>query len=193
MDRLKNFLSATLCILSVIWLVLLILFFVKTIDYRKNQIPNNERAYNVVILTGGKHRISKSIDFLNENNIKSVFISGVYPKTQQHHLFPRYKFKKSIPIILGKKARNTHENALEIKQWQQDTNIDEILLITSDYHMIRSLYEIRKNNKNLKIIPWVIKSEINFDFVINCLKEFHKTAAARLRKKFFNSQFSEIE
>ena len=185
MDRLRKIFSALLCIFAAIWFILLILFFAKTIDYRKNRIPNSESSYNVVILTGGKHRITKSLDFLNENNIKSVFISGVYPKTQQHHLFPRYKFSKSIPIILGKKAHNTYENALEIKQWQQDTKINEILLITSDYHMVRSLYEIRKINKDLKIIPWAIRSEINFNFIINCLKEFHKTIAARLRRIFF--------
>ncbi len=186
MDRLKKFFAIALCVFFAIWFVLLISFFVKTISYRKNQVPTNEQAYNVVILTGGKHRISKSIDFLNQNNVKNIFISGVYPKTQQHHLFPPHKFSKSIPIILGKRAKNTHENALEINQWQQDTGFNEMLLITSDYHMVRSLYEIRKINRKLKIIPWAIRSDNDINFIINCLKEFHKTMVACLQGKFFN-------
>ena len=180
MDRLRKIFGATLCVLFAIWIILLILFFYKTIGYRKNHIPAGENSYNVVILTGGKHRINKSLAFLNQNNIKNIFISGVYPKTQLHHILPPQKFSKPIPIILGKKARNTHENALEINQWQQEAKFDEILLITSDYHMARSLYEIRKINKNLKIIPWAIHSDINFNFIINCLKEFHKIIVALL-------------
>ena len=186
MDRLKKLFGTTLCIVFVIWIVFLILFFAKTMSYRKNFIQSEKKSYNVVILTGGKHRISKSFDFLNQNNIKSIFVSGVYPTTQPHHLFPRYKFSKQIPIILGKKARNTYENALEIKQWQQDTKLDEIVLITSDYHMLRSLYEIKRVNNGLKIIPLAICSDMNFEFIINCLKEFHKMIVARSRGIFFS-------
>ena len=174
MDRLKKYLLAAGAVFLCGWIFLFLIFLGKTFSYRNLVTLDPQCAYDVVILTGGRYRISTAIKFINKNNIQSIFISGVYPKTHQHHLFPRDKFLKNVPIILGKKARNTHENALEISEWRQQENVQEILLITSDYHMIRSLMEIKKANSDLRIIPYALKSKIDVRFFQNCLIEFHK-------------------
>ena len=59
-------------------------------------------------------------------------------------------------ITLGYDALDTKGNAKEINNWVQGKNIQSILLVTSFYHMPRSIFEINKINKNLKISPWPV-------------------------------------
>ena len=189
MDRLIKYFESACSLAIIIWGILFSLFVQKTIDYRHGNFIRDKHIYNVVVLTGGRYRISRTTDFVNKNCTRSVFVSGVFPKTMQNHIFPPDKFFKRTPVVLGKKARNTHENAIEIKEWRKRTGINEILLITSDYHMIRSLLEIEDVNPDLKIIPYATKSKPDSGFLLNCLKEFHKIALFYI-KKILNPKFS---
>jgi uncharacterized SAM-binding protein YcdF (DUF218 family) len=117
---------------------------------------------------------------------KSIFISGVNRKTSLKDIF-KNKSTEGVSIILEKQAKNTRENALEINTWLKSNKVQEILLITSDYHMYRSIVELRHLNDGLKIYPCSVKSEFNFNFVRNCAKEFHKVIyiyVKRLLEKF---------
>jgi uncharacterized SAM-binding protein YcdF (DUF218 family) len=81
---------------------------------------------------------------------------------------------KDVKIVLGRQAKNTKENALEIDEWVRGNGISEILLITSDYHVTRSVLELKHVNNTLKVHSLGVKSDRNFKFIWQCIKEFHK-------------------
>jgi uncharacterized SAM-binding protein YcdF (DUF218 family) len=104
---------------------------------------------------------------------KNIFISGVYKKTTLRDILPS-GYVENIHIILGKQAKNTRENALEINKWAKQNQISEILLITSDYHIPRSVIELKFASDSLKIYPYAVKSGVTFKFIEKCVKELHK-------------------
>jgi uncharacterized SAM-binding protein YcdF (DUF218 family) len=132
------------------------------------------------VLTGGHNRISYAIGSANVYKPKNIFISGVYEKTTFKDIMQN-RSTNGARVILGRKAQNTQENATEINDWIKQNNISEILLITSDYHLPRSIAELRHVNSDLKIFPCAVKSEFNLRFIGRCLKEFHKVTYVYIR------------
>jgi uncharacterized SAM-binding protein YcdF (DUF218 family) len=128
---------------------------------------------NVAVLTGERSRIPYALRFVEECKPKNVFISGVHRNTSLKDILPGRQ-STNVRVILGKKAKNTRENALEINEWAVQNKISEIVLVTSDYHMPRSIAELKRINKRLKIHPRPVKSELNFKFIRQCVKVFHK-------------------
>jgi uncharacterized SAM-binding protein YcdF (DUF218 family) len=126
-----------------------------------------------VVLTGGRDRIACAFSLAESCKPKNIFISGVYKGTMLHDILPE-KPIRDVNIILGKQAKNTEQNAKEIDEWVKENDISEILLITSDYHMMRSMAELRRVNDRLKIYPCAVNSSVNFVFFLICVKEFHK-------------------
>jgi uncharacterized SAM-binding protein YcdF (DUF218 family) len=111
---------------------------------------------------------------------KNVFISGVHRKTTLRDLLPS-GYVENIRIILGKQAKNTRGNALEISKWAKQNDISEILLITSDYHIPRSITELKLVGDFLKIYPYAVKSDVTFMFIGKCIKELHKIVYVYIR------------
>jgi uncharacterized SAM-binding protein YcdF (DUF218 family) len=156
------------------------LFFVTDVRFCSN-IPNSI-CDNVVVLTGDKNRIPYALQYIYIHKPKNIFISGVYEKVKLEdilgsHEMPNYGGN----FILGRHAKNTVENAFEIMDWTMKNNIKEILLITSDYHMRRSVLEIKNVYQELLVIPYASKSEFDIGFMVNCFKEFHKIIYASIR------------
>ena len=56
-------------------------------------------------------------------------------------------------------SKDTYSNANETSKWVNKNKIKEILLITSNYHMPRSILEFNNIMPNLKILPYPIKPE----------------------------------
>ena len=54
---------------------------------------------------------------------------------------------------------NTVENAIETSEWIRKNNVKSIRLVTSNYHIPRSLEEFRSLNPQVKIIPHPVYSE----------------------------------
>ena len=159
-------------IIVVIWFVAICCFFLEAMFfYRAHPLGCD----NVVVLTGGKNRIIHALKSAKIDKPKNIFISGVYEKSRLVDIVGNMKIDKNICFTLGRKAKNTSENASEISDWVRKHGIKQILLITSDYHMRRSITELKYSNDMLKIIPYSSKSDFDMKFVANCAKEFHKT------------------
>ena len=121
-----------------------------------------------------------ALDSVKKFRAKNVFISGVYKTTTLSDILQNKEIG-DVSVILGYEALNTEGNAREIRGIVDDLGMNEIVLVTSDYHMFRSLYEVRKYNKNLKIYPLKVVSTFNGRFVILCLKEFYYSLCILIR------------
>ena len=147
------------------------------------EFPDNFVCENIAVLTGGKNRIQLALDSIKRFRAKNVFISGVYKTTKLTHILQNKEIG-DVSIILGYKALNTEGNAKEIHEIAEDLGINEIVLVTSDYHMFRSLHEVKKYNENLKIYPLKVMSTFNGRFIILCFKEFYYSLGISIRDVF---------
>lgn len=119
------------------------------------QVPNPtdplpEEVQGIVILTGDKHRLETGFSLLTPQ--RRIFVSGVYPgvrvldmpwpEENRRHAYAEQP--NQTTVTLGHAAYNTRENALESALWIEQNQFKAIALVTSDYHMPRSLAEFKR-------------------------------------------------
>lgn len=116
----------------------------------------------IIVLTGGKNRLEAGLQLLIEKKAEKMFISGVHEHVKYKELaevasnWPQHYKNK---ITLGYKALDTHHNSLESAEWVEQEHIRSLRLVTSGYHMRRSLFEFRNTMPDIKIIPHPVFSE----------------------------------
>lgn len=152
-----------------------------------------EKVEAVVVLTGGSRRVGEGLRLLKENKGEILMISGVNPGVTIQDLIRQEKerpeeFRQIDPrrIILGFVARDTETNAMETWAWVQQRGIKSICLVTSDYHMPRSLLEVRSILPHIKIIPHAVlpyTEKWNEKRAKLLLKEYNKYLVAFMRIK----------
>jgi uncharacterized SAM-binding protein YcdF (DUF218 family) len=116
----------------------------------------------IVVLTGGKNRLQAGIDLLREGKAQKMFISGVHENVTFKELEEGFKNcpqNLKDKIMLGYDAQDTHENALETADWIQKEKMQSLRLVTSGYHMRRSLLEFRHVLPDIKIVPHPVFSD----------------------------------
>lgn len=119
------------------------------------------RADAIVVLTGGRNRLKEAFKLLNEGKADNIFISGVFKDTTLKELQERedVQILNSSQVVLDKKATNTVENAKEAGIWVKQNNISSIYLVTSNYHLPRSITEFKHYTPDLEIKPYPVFSE----------------------------------
>lgn len=172
MRKIKSTVIPKILLLSVI-VILLIAFILNTyLSAIPSQLTDSvTKTDAIVVLTGSAGRIDEGIMLIKEGLATELFISGVSPTTNLNDLVqlndPALR-KLSLPITLGAEAKNTRGNAIEIYNWVKNNNVSSIRLVTSAYHMPRSLREIRYIFSDTHIIPHPVFSEkIKMDWWIH--------------------------
>lgn len=145
----------------------------------------------IVVLTGGKGRIDAGIDLLFNNYADHLFISGVGQKADLNDLVkylesftPEQVEKLKHKITLGHFASSTEENAVETKEWIAKHKYKNIILVTSNYHMPRSLYLFKFLIPNISITPYsLVKNSISLKLAF---MEYNKYLLYAFHLQFFN-------
>lgn len=113
----------------------------------------------IVVLTGGTNRISTGFELLEQKQAGKLFISGVYRGVEVSELLKSWRSPDqdmSCCITLGYEAANTRENAREVAAWIETSNIRSLYLVTSNYHMLRALSELREIAPGVDIRPYPV-------------------------------------
>jgi uncharacterized SAM-binding protein YcdF (DUF218 family) len=114
------------------------------------------RADGVVALTGGAERIGDALQRLGAGGGKRLLISGVAHDVTAEKLAarePELRRWLHCCVDLGHAARNTVGNAKEIRHWALTHGYRSLLVVTSSYHMPRSLVELRRQLPDIELIP----------------------------------------
>ena len=124
------------------------------------QAPDSvSRADGVVVLTGGTNRLQAGFALLAAGKARQLLISGVNADVT-HEQLRRFLQRdgQDIPsqlfrccVELGFTARDTRGNARETAAWSIRRNIQSLLLVTSNYHMARSMIEFRHTMPSTRI------------------------------------------
>ena len=146
-------LSVFLLLLAGAWLAGLVIFAEAIPD----RADDDGRATDaIVVLTGGSGRIEVGLEQLAQGRAKKLFVSGV----------PRGVLLAELPglanatperiaccVVLGHEADNTIGNARETAAWMLAEGFHSLRLVTSNYHMPRSLLEFRRAMPGIEIVP----------------------------------------
>lgn len=145
-------------------LVVLLIFWAGGFVWFTGMIPNKPSEDKtdtdaIVVLTGGGLRLERGFELLAEGMAPQMFISGVEDGVTVRELLNKkeyHEFSGKIPphsITLGYQARSTVGNAEEIASWVKREHIETIRLVSGNYHIPRSVYEIHRVAPSLVIIP----------------------------------------
>lgn len=167
------------------FIFILLLFWISGFYYFIILVPKSVKDDTtftdaIVVFTGSAKRIEEAIRLFKENKANYLIISGLNPKVKSARFLEDPSFfndSNKDRIIFGYKAANTFENAKETKELVEKYQLKSIRLITSHFHIPRSLFELECVLPKSVIIPHPVFSETNFWAKKNIffyIKEYHK-------------------
>lgn len=154
-----KFLTA-LIVIALIWLIGLFAFAERVRGSTPADEP--ERADGIVSLTGASdERIAAAMRLLEHDKAERMLVSGVNPEVRRVELraiTPGSNRLFDCCVDLGFRATDTIGNAQETAGWARAKGFDSLIVVTSDYHMPRSLLEIRGAAPGVELIPYPVKT-----------------------------------
>ena len=121
--------------------------------------PRNPHADAIVVLTGGAAANRRRVAALGRSAAKRLLISGVNP----HHVVDIAKTVRrdlrddlDCCVDLGKEALDTIGNAAETRRWAEERGFSSLIVVTSDYHMPRSMTELAGAMPGDILIPYPV-------------------------------------
>lgn len=118
-------------------------------------------ADGIVVLTGGASRIQEAVKLLGEGKAKRLLITGVNRTTtreQLESLVPGHGGLFICCIDIDRRAVDTIGNAAESKAWASHLGFTTLILVTSAYHMPRSLLEFERVMPDVMVTPYPVNS-----------------------------------
>ena len=116
-------------------------------------------ADGIVVLTGGALRIDRALDLLKQGRGERLLISGVNPGTSAETLARMTGTDRSLfdcCVDLDYAAQNTVGNAEVAGRWARAQRFHDLILVTSDYHMPRSLREFDRISDIRSVTPYAV-------------------------------------
>jgi uncharacterized SAM-binding protein YcdF (DUF218 family) len=110
----------------------------------------------IVVLTGDDFRITQGSQLLLAGRAKRMLISGVNSKTSRDDLIRLSGLEPRLfdcCVDIGHEARDTVGNATETRKWIAGRKISRLIVVTSAYHMPRSLAEMMIALPGVELIP----------------------------------------
>ncbi len=134
--------------------------FVASLD--RSESDPASRADAIVALTGGAQRIGDAIDLLAKGYGNRLLITGVNERTSRDQiarLNPGQRLLFDCCVDLDYRARNTIGNAIETRRWMENHRFRSLIVVTSNYHMPRTLVELDNVIPGARKVPYPVVGE----------------------------------
>lgn len=131
-------------------------FVIFAVGATRDPIGTSDTADGIVVLTGGESRILAGARLLSEGRAKRMLISGVNRKVTREDIRRISKLERDVIaccVDLGYEALDTVGNAGEARNWARGHGYSSLLVVTSSYHMPRSLAELSLAMPDVELIP----------------------------------------
>ncbi|MCE1235627.1 MAG: YdcF family protein [Hyphomicrobiales bacterium] len=129
--------------------------------------PADPRADAIVALTGGRDRVAEAIDLLSAGRGRRLLISGVHPQTRAIDIQKMTESDRAVfacCIDLGRMAQSTAGNAEEAAEWVKQHGFTSLIVVTSAYHMPRSLVELDRALPEVRKVPFAVsRPDLNLE------------------------------
>ena len=157
--RLTTYLLALFLALLAIWAAGYVWFIVSAATMQPQYPEQTTDA--VLVLTGGQNRVNAGLDLLAGGKAPRLFISGVNPKVTEEDLMTLWRPDRDEDpccVELGYQAEDTHGNAVEARSWIEREEIKSVRLVTSNYHMLRSVMLLRHELPLVEVLRHPVRS-----------------------------------
>ena len=151
-------LALYISLLLILFLILGFVIFFSKINY--NQVSFNYQTDGIAVLTGGKGRINLGLELFNKNNNLKLIISGVDKKVSDKSIIPS-NLKNKSSITIDKVSESTYENAKIINEWTFKHKLQNVTVITSYYHMPRSMMLIKSLTPTINFYAYPVEKKIS--------------------------------
>jgi uncharacterized SAM-binding protein YcdF (DUF218 family) len=139
-----------------------VLGFVAFISLLPKTPADLKGAEGIVVLTGGGGRIDGALKLLAEGRARRLLISGVNPSVDLKALAGTIDKNLEVALAccvdLGRDARDTIGNAAEARDWVKAKGYGSLIVVTSDYHMPRSMAELAGAMPDVKLISYPVSN-----------------------------------
>ncbi|MDA9708163.1 YdcF family protein [Alphaproteobacteria bacterium] len=165
--------------LYIILLIILLLISGFVIFLKKihdNQVNFNYKSDGIAVLTGGKGRINLGLELFNKNRNLRLIISGVDKKVSNKSIIPN-DIKNKSNITIDKESESTYQNAKIINDWASKYKLQNITIITSYYHMPRSMMLMQSLTPTINFYAYPVEKTVSkkTSFTENTLYYFFLT------------------
>lgn len=121
-----------------------------------------EQASGIVVLTGGDLRLKEGARLLEAGRAERLLVSGVNGRTRPEEiqrLSGLDPARFNCCVDLGYKAQSTVGNAEETRDWAAGHGFRSLIVVTSAWHMARSLAELELAMPDVRLIPHAVASK----------------------------------
>lgn len=117
------------------------------------------RTEAIVAMTGGSYRVNDAVGLLGAGHGRRLLVSGVNPLVRERD------FARAVPaavplmaccIDLDHRALNTRGNAIETAKWVRLHAFRSVLVVTSGYHMPRTMLELQHLLPDIRLVPYPV-------------------------------------
>ena len=134
-------------------------FMLFAISVMRDRPESRQTADGIVVLTGGETRIQAGAKLLTEGRGKRLLISGVNRRVGREDVKRIAGLKNELYtccVDLGYEALDTVGNADETRTWANSNGYNRLIIVTSSYHMPRSLAELALAMPDRQLIPHTV-------------------------------------
>jgi uncharacterized SAM-binding protein YcdF (DUF218 family) len=137
-------------------------FFVFADRVADAPVPKEPHADGIVALTGGAQRIEDATALLEQGSAARLLISGVNEATSAKAIASRIPDLARLLrccVDIGREAHDTRGNALEAREWARRLGYDSLIVVTSAWHMPRSLTELSRALPGVTLVPYPVNPD----------------------------------
>ncbi len=137
--------------------------FANSVAGARPQTPLPE-ADAIVALTGGDSgRLPTAMRLLQEGRGRRLLVSGVNPNVEDADVYAVLGGAPELIaccVDLGRQAADTLGNASETAAWSHRNGFSRLIIVTDDFHMPRSLAELRVAMPEARLIPYPVETPL---------------------------------
>src|SRR6202047_3516766 len=116
----------------------------------------DRKADGIVVLTGGSSRVSDAMELLAAGYGRRLLISGVHPSSAVGDIsrsLSEHQAFLNCCVDLDRSAVNTRSNAAQTRLWVHERGFQSLIVVTSNYHMPRAIFELSHAMPEIILIP----------------------------------------
>lgn len=158
LQRLRDLLVA-LAALALIAVVVGFFVFAARVGGQTESPPAAVSADAIVVLTGGRARLEPALALLRQQRGARLLISGVDTDISDATLRRTLDINADLfecCIDIDREALDTRGNAKSSAMWARRNAYGSLIVVTNDYHVPRSMLEMRSALPDVAIVPYPV-------------------------------------
>lgn len=119
------------------------------------------QADAIIVLTGDAGRLQAGAMLLRNGAAQRMLISGVHSTVSEDDILAQSSLEQAqldCCVTLDREAFDTVGNARETARWARANSYNRLIIVTSDYHLPRSLLEMKRAMPNTELIAYPVRT-----------------------------------